>query len=59
MGEKSIDSYDELKKGLEGVGIDTVLSIKQKAYDRFIEQYPEMKNPPEVEIDEFYWRSEE
>lgn len=59
MGEKSLASYDELKKGLESVGIETVLSTKQKAYDRFIEQYPEMKNPPEVEVDEYFWRGEE
>lgn len=59
MGEKSLDDYDELKKGLESVGIKEVLSIKQQAYDRYIEQYPEMKNPPEVEVDEYFWRGEE
>ena len=56
MGTKSLDDFDAYLATLKEMGIEEIIKIRQDAYDRYIEKFPEMKNAVEYDIAEYYWK---
>ena len=56
MGRENIDeTWDAYKHQLQQMGIETILQYKQEAYDRYLQKYPDMKQPGEFEVSDYYW----
>ena len=56
MGTKSLDNFDEYLAHLKDMGIEDIIKIRQEAYDRYIEKFPEMKNSVEYDVSDYYWK---
>ncbi len=55
MGTKPLSEMDDYFAQLKKMGIEDIIEIRQGAYDRFVEKYPELVNGSSYEVSDFFW----
>lgn len=57
MGRGDVEAdFADYQNQLKKLGIDKCIEYRQNAYDRYVEKFPEMKNPQEIEVSEYFWK---
>ncbi len=54
MGQESTNNYDAYVAQLKKMGIEEAIKIKQAAYDRFLQKFPEAANPKAYNVNDYY-----
>lgn len=54
LGQQSLDNWEEYKKELNKLGVERAIEIRQKAYERYVAAFPELKQPKDFEVCDFY-----
>lgn len=56
MGRGDVEAeFADYQAQLKKLGIEKCIEYRQNAYDRYTDKFPEMKNPQEIEVSEYFW----
>lgn len=58
LGTEPIENMDKFFAQLKAMGIEDIIKVKQDAYDRFIEKYPELTKGSSYEVSDFFWEKD-
>lgn len=57
MGQGNVEEeFADYQAQLKKLGIEKCIEYYQKAYDRYVEKFPEMKHPKEIEVSDYFWK---
>ena len=55
-GVESLDKFDEYRDQLKQLGIEDVIKVKQQAYNRFKQRFPQILEHNNNNVSDYYWK---
>ena len=57
MGRSDVEAdFADYQEQLRKLGIEKCIEYRQKAYDRYVDKFPEMKQPKDIEVSDYFWK---